>query len=357
MKHSQYILCTLLAASAQLLKAQEMRISDGLNISLDGPVHLVLNNMRMVNNGQFKADNGTVLFTGSSNSGSVFIGGSSPIQFHHLTVDFNSGDLQLQNRLFISGDLTLLQGNIDLNNYNIDLGTTGRIVGESRYARITSRNGGYVKATTNLNEPRTINPGNLGLQLTTNKNMGITTITRGHVQQVNAKGELSIQRYYDVASEFASNIQAEVVADFLDVESTSINSNEISLWRSQDGGRNWTTVAKNNNTYVIDDANRFQPLRLTYFKGKPDNNSISAAYIQLYPNPVVEKFTLLFSYQKQEELTINLYNQSGQLLETRRIKTFNGLNKLDWQVGKYPGGNYQLRLIADGVRNLSFTKQ
>jgi hypothetical protein len=71
----------------------------------------------------------------------------------------------------------------------------------------------------------------------------------------------------------------------------------------------------------------------------------------------MEKFTLSFNYPKQEEILINLYNSNGQLLESRRIKAFDGLNKIDWQVGRYPGGNYQLRFAGEKLKTMTFTKQ
>src|SRR4051794_15011645 len=131
MKYIQIILFTL--SLSLTVNAQEVNISNGLKLSMDGPIQFVLNDMGLTNNGSFKADNGTVVFTGSS-ANRTLIAGNSPIIFHHLTLD-RSGDLQLNNQLFVYGDLTMLHGNIDLNSSSIDLGTTGRIEGESRYSR------------------------------------------------------------------------------------------------------------------------------------------------------------------------------------------------------------------------------
>ena len=357
MKYLKSLGTFLLLLGACGLQAQEVRISNGINVSLDGPVHLVLNGMGLTNAGQFKAENGTVLFTGNTVDGRAFIRGSSPIIFHNLTIDRSSGDLQLENRAFVYGKLNLQQGNLDLNNNSIDLGSTGTVEGETRMARITGKNGGYIMVTADLTNPQTINAGNLGLQLTSSKNLGHTTIVRGHLQQMNDNGQVSIQRYYEIDPTYTLDLEAEVVANFLDVETGNLNTNEIALWRSRDGGRKWTSLERNNHSYVISGDKGAESIRLTYFLGRAENNLSAGAHLQLYPNPVTERFTLSFTYPRQEELLINLYGINGQLLETRRIKTVDGLNKIDWQVGKYPGGNYQLRFVGDKMKNLTFVKE
>lgn len=357
MKYRNFVLLIILIYAALFTKAQEVQVSRGVNVSIDGPVQLVLDGMGITNHGQFKAENGTVVFNSTSKSGRAYIGGSNPIFLHNLSVDCAFGDLQLENRLFVTGKLSMMQGNLDLNNYSIDLGSSGAIEGESRNARITGKNGGYVRVTADLNAPNKMDPGNLGLQLTSNGKLGRTTITRGHVQQINDIGELSIQRYYEIGPTYPSDIRAEVVADFLDVESANVNPLDIALWSSNDGGRKWSAVKKSDNIYVINRGASTDPIRLTYFSGRLEDRWPASTILKLYPNPVAEKFVLTFTYPKEEEIIINLYGSNGQLLESRKIKTFNGINKIDWQVGKYPGGNYQLRFAGEKMKTLSFTKQ
>jgi len=355
MKLNQIAILASALIGSLVVSGQEVQISNGLNVTTDGPLQLVLTDMSLINYGSFKSDNGTLIFSGSSNYSRAFISGNVPLALHHLTIDLPAGDLQLQNHVFVSGNLTMTNGNVNLNNYSIDLGTTGRIEGESRSSRITGQNGGFIRATTNLNAPQQSNPGNLGLQLTSDKNLGQTIIIRGHTQQLNERGELSIARYYEVQPQFAADLQTQVVANFLDVESGNLNTNEIGLWSSRDGGSKWAAVSRTDNTYVLNESMNTSPLRLTYFTGR--DNSIAGAFIQLFPNPVTTQFTLSFRYPKQEQLIINLYNEYGQLLESRKIVSLNGLNKLNWDVSKYPGGNYQLKFIGGEFRNLSFTKQ
>ena len=354
MKVNQLFILTFLLLAALLVHAQEVKVSNGLTVSSEGPLQLVFTDMGLNNNGNFKSDNGTIIFSGSSTYPRLFINGNAPLSLHHVTIDL-PGELQLQNNLLVSGNLKMTQGNIDLNNYSIDLGNTGRVEGESRYSRIMGKNGGFIRATSYLNSPQQLTPGNLGLRLTSNKNLGRTTIVRGHTQQINERGELSIARYYQVEPQFAGDVQAQVVANFIDVEAANVNTNEIGLWSSRDGGYKWTAISRDNNTYYLDETRNTQPLRITYFTG--NNNAIAGSYLQLYPNPVNSKFILAFTNPKQQQFAVNLYNDYGQLLESRKVISFNGLNKLEWDVSKYPAGNYQLKFVGADMRNISFTKQ
>jgi hypothetical protein len=355
MKYTQYIFCIILTSTCLLSKAQEVHISKGLNVSLDGSVNLVLNNMALSNSGQFKAEGGTVQFTGGGNTARSIIAGNSPLVFHHLTIDRTSGDVLLENRIFVNGNLTLTKGNLDLNNYSIDLGSSGRLEGENSDAHITGKNGGFIKATVDLNESQRLNPGNLGLQLTTGRKVGRVSITRGHLQQVNKDGELSMGRYYDIDAAYGGTLETELVAGYLDDESMNQNPNDMVLWKSDNEGRMWSMVDRKNNTYRVNETIGRSQLRLTYFR--PGKDAASNMQMQLYPNPVVEKFTLSFTYPKQEEIAVSIYNNNGQLVASRKVTVVAGFNKIDWQVGNYPAGNYQLRFPGEKIRTVAFTKQ
>ena len=83
----------------------------------------------------------------------------------------------LQNAFF------LLQGCLNLNGFNADLGTTGRLDAENENSRITGTNGGEVFFSTELNAPAGANPGNLGAIITSTQNLGNVLIKRGHRSQ------------------------------------------------------------------------------------------------------------------------------------------------------------------------------
>ncbi len=75
-----------------------------------------------------------------------------------------------------------------MNNYMLDLGSSGNIANESNNSCITGTTGGAIRITTVLNAPQGVNPGNIGVELTSDADLGSTVITRGHVQQTSSNG-------------------------------------------------------------------------------------------------------------------------------------------------------------------------
>jgi hypothetical protein len=79
------------------------------------------------------------------------------------------------------------------------LNNTAYLNNENEISRITGPTGGYVEATATLNAPSLLNPGNLGVYISTAEDPGVTVIRRGHVSQQNSYGDgNSIYRYYDI---------------------------------------------------------------------------------------------------------------------------------------------------------------
>src|SRR5947208_1298127 len=188
-----------------------------------------------------------------------------------------------------------------MQNYSSDLGTSGKIIGERSSSRRTGTNGGFVRIRGDLNAPHSINPGNIGLEFNSSDNMGVTVIKRGHLQQLNGNGEESIQRYYEIEPAYHAPFTAKVRASYLDVESQNVNPSEIILWSSADAGRNWSALKKNNTAgYFSVEGSKASPLRLTYFKQRM--GSTSGSSLQLYPNPVRERFTLTFYSNEAKEV-------------------------------------------------------
>ena len=106
----------------------QVTITPGAELYLSGNAQLTLSNTDLVNNGSFVAGNGTVSFTGNTNSS---ISGSQTIQFYELAINKTSGtSVILQRMIGITQQISFTAGFLNLNNYNADLGTTGLLNGE-----------------------------------------------------------------------------------------------------------------------------------------------------------------------------------------------------------------------------------
>ena len=93
---------------------------------------------------------------------------------------------------------SMIMGNLQLNSYNINLKTTGKIIGETPISCIRGASGGTITAVAKLIAPQAANPGNIGVELTSGATLGATVITRGHLPQSFADGGLGIQRHFTI---------------------------------------------------------------------------------------------------------------------------------------------------------------
>ncbi len=227
-------------------RSQGITITPGASLVLTGTATLTLQDGGLSNNGSFTAGNGTVFFSGSTATANSSIGGSSSTSFNHLTIDKTSNDVQLNSNITVNGNLTMLAGNLQLNNYAVDLGSgAGTIVGESNSARIAGLAGGTVNKTAVLNAPSAINPGNIGVEITSTANLGSTLIKRGHVQQTSSNGGLSIDRYFDITPTNNSALNATLKFYYFDNELAGRNKTELTQWESTNGGVSWTYLGQN----------------------------------------------------------------------------------------------------------------
>src|SRR3982750_4007237 len=106
-------------ASAQLV------ISSGAQVSIIGSVRVTLQNTSLTNNGTFNAGSSIISFTGNASSS---ISGSKPVAFAELEINkTNNASVILQRAVFVSKRVLFSSGFLNLNGFNMDLGTTGRL--------------------------------------------------------------------------------------------------------------------------------------------------------------------------------------------------------------------------------------
>lgn len=171
----------------------------------------------------------------------------------NLTINKTSNKVQLGSNISVNGNLTMQSGNLELNLFNIDLGSgSGKIVNENNNSRITGITGGNIVKTATLNAPSSANPGNIGIAISSAQNLGSTVIKRGHVQQTSSGGGLSIYRYFDIAPTNNTSLNATLKMYYFDGELAGINKSELNFYRSEDNGNTWTLIGEDNNDQVND---------------------------------------------------------------------------------------------------------
>ncbi len=176
-------------------------------VSLNGKIYIDGNWTNNASDSVFYDNNtGTVIFNGASPiSIAQSVGGSNITSFYNLTVNNSSVGIVIDQNIIVKNILQMIDGDIDLKDDIIDLVTTGTITGETEGNRIkvgnTLTNTGIIKTTKTINNVIGLNPANLGLEITTDQNLGTITIVRGHQRQQGSgsfTGNYSIDRYFDV---------------------------------------------------------------------------------------------------------------------------------------------------------------
>jgi Secretion system C-terminal sorting domain len=340
------------------VRAQGLYLSPGINWVAKGSPRLVLNNASLTNDGNFSADSSIVLFTGDSSASHSFIGGYIPVSFYNLTISKSSDDVQLNNNAVVTGTITLDSGNLQLNNYTLDLGNSGSIARERDNSCITGNRGGTIKITAVLNAPHAINPGNIGVELTSQANFGSTVITRGHLQLTNSSGETSIQRWFDIEPATNPNAPASLRFFYLDGELAGKDRNALVLFSSKEGDDNWSIGGKDASDQIagwILKNNIGQGRRFTLAMGSANSKPGSAiTSLQIYPNPSHDMFCVQIVSEGEGNGVAQLYDVSGQLLEAKRVYWQTGVTTINWNISKYAAGIYYLSIgnLVGGTTNI-----
>lgn len=228
-------------------------------------------------NGTLKTNDCKITFSGDQNSN---ISGNV-INLKDIVISKSSEalSLTLQSNISVNGTITLNTGDINLNGYEIDLGSTGALVEETLLNRILGSSG-TIKSLQNLNAPSALNIAGLGVEITAPNNLGLTQIIRGHQQKTYNAG-FGINRYYEIHPTNNTGLNATLKFNYFDDElitpSGSITEAELDLWRF-DGAfwtNQWATLDMVNNQLVKTGIPEFS----TWTTGSLTNNALPITLI------------------------------------------------------------------------------
>lgn len=343
----------LLVAIPPGLQAQ-VQSTAGLKMVATGELKLVLDDAELINHGEFTPGNSTVIFKGNS---PVRISGSKAINFQNLVISITGQDLVLDNDLRVAGKLSLDQGNLQLNNRLLDLGYTGSIAGERNEARIS---GGLIRANALLNAPRAVNPGNIGVEISSAASLGETVITRGHATQFTANGQPVIQRYYDIQPQHNKRLRATLRFYYLDAELNNGNEEALAVYAGNNG--RWEERGKDNsdlntNWIVKNELNELHRFTLGGATNKFLARQNSKTPVLLSPNPTPGQFTIMLNSAEEKESAITLYDQLGRLLESKKVFFRAGVNTITWNIAKYANGTYYLSFQNTDLKTVKIVKE
>lgn len=163
--------------------------------------------------------------TFNSDNSRQSIGGSEQTSFYNVTIDAESYGIDLNQDISISNQLTMTAGNLALQNFQIDLGSSGEIDGESEDTPIKvsdpENHTGTIRRTADIsNTAEFTNPGNIGVAIKPTAALGNVSIIRGHKAQ-QGTGEQTdnygIARYFEISPD-NNDIETEITFYFWDDE-------------------------------------------------------------------------------------------------------------------------------------------
>lgn len=340
------------SASAQLV------ITPGAQLYMQNSAEITLENIDLVNNGDFIAGTSTIFFTGSPLAN---ISGSSPLSFYNLSLDkVPNSVLRLQRSINVTHNIIFNTGVLDLNAFDVNLSTTGSLVNESETSRIVGSAGGHVLANMILNTPLSVNPGHLGATITSANNLGIVIVRRGHQQQSNVSGTSpGIFRYYEIIPENFNDVKLNLRLSYFDIELSDINESSLVIWRKD--GENWTNLGFSNRnttenfvekdgigsltrlTLANESANPLTRLETIEGKLSQEQKLKEAAFI--WPNPVTDGVNVSIYSHTDTYVKLILFDIKGALILAESKQLNSGINQLHVNLSQFPAGVYTLQSV------------
>lgn len=141
----------------------------------------------------------------------------------------------------VHGQMIFTSGIFNLDGDTLFLGNTGLLVNENENSRIIGPAGGVVQARLLLDQPVSVNPGNIGAVISSGKNLGDITINRGHVF-TSPLPLKSINRYYTITFDNPANdadLDATLRLYYFDAELGSSDETKLVHWKYHDPSSTW----------------------------------------------------------------------------------------------------------------------
>ncbi|NML21495.1 T9SS type A sorting domain-containing protein [Pseudoflavitalea sp. G-6-1-2] len=360
--HKRWILLLALVSVfwQQSPHAQSLLITGGTDVVASDNPWITIHNGSWLNNGNFVPDYSRVALRRTEGSW-IRLGGSSESRFYHLITNSGGPDgvMVLEQDIYIIARWDPAGHMTDIGNHRVTLGP-GAVLGQDGVDNYITGNDGKIITTVDLNAPQGVNPGNLGIEITTSSNLGKTTIIRGFKEQFNAAGKKSILRYYDIQPTSQPGSDTKLRFSFSDKELNGNSKNELAVFTGKAGSRlrmiasgnasanNWISTGK------VDQLQRFTLGNAIHSSTPAEAKPMET---KVYPNPFRDRFTVQVYSEAAKQVELRIYDLSGGLIERRSVKLNAGANIVEWSTAKYVSGVYHLVIGGDLLKAIKVVKQ
>ena len=227
------LLC--LGFGATDLRAQaSLEATSGIQLEAGGGIQLDVQG-NWLNQGNLLPGLSVVRFDGNGQQQLRNDGGS----FHNITVNKPTGDVVAAGNFSVDGTFALSSGDVDLNGQVVTLSSSALLA--ETPGNTCKGSSGYLTTTRDLGMPTGVNVAGLGLTLSSNINLGVTEIRRGHAEQL-SNSAVSILRYYDIEPANQAGLLADIVFHYDESELNGQDEADLQLFRSDDQGVSWIPV-------------------------------------------------------------------------------------------------------------------
>lgn len=289
-----------------------------------------------INNNSFVHNNREVVFEGNGNnsvSGTLNNSGGVSNCFSYLRLNKTGGSVSLSTSIYVSTRLQLDSGTINLNVYDLTLGTSGTVTGSlsnnifvntnstGQFIKNFSSTGSFVFpiGTTGNYTPVTLNFTS-GTFL--NANAGARSSPNKHSN--NSSSSDYLVRYWTLTQSGISSFTCDISCVYVDADIIGTESN---IYCGKYSGGNWTLGSATNaasNTLTYSGATSFSDIT---------GSELSALPVKL----------VLFTAQKQSDQEIKILWQTASELNNSHFE----LEKMS------PSGNFELLSRIEGAGNSS----
>lgn len=345
---------TLLLLSVSLLYNGHIYGQENLSVTVRNMIYsqqtlLTFHGLDLNNKGDFYQDSSTLLFTSMPGGGDLYLKSGKALSIHNLDLRIGNNSLILEDDVQIENRMKLIDGNLNLNSQTLSLGEEGEILGEGGENQILGQ--GVIEKRANLNFPYQSSPGNIGLSISAEDNLGLTVLKR--IQALSEGDSLVlIHRQYEIASSFTPNNPLNLSFDYLDTENPF--AKEAMLTPLAQQGATWNRLAyyqpdtKSNTIHVLlPEAKKawhigFSHAESVETKLSPEKKSD----LQVFPNPFTSYIFLQWEEEDETPIQVQLFTSGGALIYTK-VLDIPGQEILIGEIPDLPEGMYIVKVQTD----------
>lgn len=307
-----------LIAPSTLAAQGQLSVAENTYLSTSGQVAIHVIDSDLDSNGDLDGLQAKIYLTSSAPK--ALIGGNGQSRIASLSLTSPNGEFLLANHLEVDKQIELNQANLNLDQYNLQLPTReGTIIGESNSNRIYSQRGGKIIKLIDLTAPQKVAPGNMGLRISSNDNLGLTEIHRSHETISLPTGE-SISKSFEIFPEFAPNSELYVKLSYFNADGADISSDKEEIWKLNENG-DWKNLKTTISRFGTDELNTAEAYdrkpSLTYTIGPEKEYAVDVSSIPTAFTPnndrVNDTFVIPF-IDEEFKGTVTILSRWGDIL-------------------------------------------